>query len=203
LVRFVIGFLRAFSEATIKSAQPIEVRQISTSDPLFFFGLDPVTVATVGTVFTWALSQWKKVEEIRKLRSETKKNTAFDEDDIKQFFDTKIEKTIKSAIDEKVAELIGDGKTTGRTHEQRTDLEWALRSILARIERGMIVEVRFLPAPGQEGDTRAQEKEQAFATLKEVAPALVFPAIDQSPVLELPPPEPEKTTKPSGKKSES
>jgi hypothetical protein len=190
--------LRAFSEVATGSAEPVEVRQISTSDPLFSFGLDPVTVATVGAVIAWALSQWKKVEEIRTLRSETEKNAAFSKDDIKDFFDTKIEKTIGTAIEQKVEELVSNEKKIGRQNEQRNALTWALQSILARVERGMTVEVRFLP-PVIDTAATPPKQQEAFATLAQVAPQLVFPKTERSPVLEIPPPEPVPARKPAGK----
>src|SRR5215208_6303994 len=112
--------LRAFAETATGSVQPIEVRDISTSDPLFFFGLDPITTGTVGGVVAWALSQWKKVEEIRKLRSDTKKNPSFSEEEVKAFFDSKIEKTISEAIEQKTADLIKTMKAPfGRDNEKR------------------------------------------------------------------------------------
>src|SRR5438067_525856 len=100
------------------------------------------------------------------------KNASFTEQEIKEFFDDKIEKTIQAPIDEKITELLGDGKATGRTNEQRIDLKWALKSIMARIERGMLIEVRFLPSPtpSTPDDLRAKDKEEAFAKLKELAP---------------------------------
>jgi hypothetical protein len=180
--------LRAFSEATTGSVPPITVKDISTSDPLFFFGLDPVTIATLGGVVAWALSQWKKVEEIRKLRSETQKNKIFVEDEIKNFFDAKIDKTIKQAVSEKVEALVSQLGDSKRVNEQRTDIQWALESMLARIERGMTVEIRMLPPP--QADDPIQTK--AFEDIKEAVPQLVFPAAENIPVLQLPPSEPPK-----------
>lgn len=186
--------LRAISELATGTAPPIQVREISTTDPLFFFGLDPVTIATLGIIVRWALNQWKIVEEIRKLRSETKKNESFSDADIKGFFDLKIEKTIEGAVSAKVAELLKDDGKAGRSKEQITDLTWALKSILARIERGMTVEIRFLPPPAQpavEGQAPVPTS-KAFSDLAEVVPQLSFPPRETSPVLELPPPEPPK-----------
>jgi hypothetical protein len=152
----------------------------------------------VGGVITWALSQWKKVEEIRKIRSETKKNQAFTEQEIKSFFDSKIDGSIQAAIEEKVTELIGPAqKGPGRGNEKRTELAWAPESIIARIERGMTVEIRFVPPPAKKGEPEADDQQAAiaksFAAIAESVPQLVFPAPDKTPVLEIPPPEPEKT----------
>ena len=188
--------LRTISEVTTGSVQPIDVRQISTSDPQFFFGLDPAIVAVLGAVVTWALMQWKQVEEIRKIRSETKKNSSFTEKEIKDFFDSKIDKTIKSAVDDKTNELLGTPpKGTGHAHQKRAELVWALESILARVERGMTVEIRFVPPPAKPDDPPdIQEKSKQFAVIAEAVPQLVFPTPDAAPVLELPPPEPDKGT---------
>src|SRR5216684_1027298 len=192
------NILRALSEIATGAAQPIEIHQISTSDPLFLFGLDPITIAMLGGLITWALKQWKTVEEIRKLRSETQKNKSFSAEEIKSFFDSKIEESIKVGIEEKIKEILGPpAKGAGRSHEKRTELTWVLRSILARIERGMTMEVRFLPpsAPPAEDDQAKQKEAEAFANLQEIAPQLVFPSpAEKTPVLELPPPEPERPT---------
>jgi hypothetical protein len=189
--------LRAFSELATTSVAAVEVREISTTDPLFFFGLDPLTIAALGGAVTWALKQWELVEKIRKLRSETKKNETFSDDEIKDFFDSKIEKTIEAAVAEKVAELMKDTKDKpGRTKEQEIDLTWALKSLLARIERGMTVEIRYLappPKPAVEG--QPAEENRGFADIEKIVPQLVFPPRESSPVLELPPPEPPKLAK--------
>lgn len=187
--------IRAFSEVSTGTVHPIEVREISTSDPLFFFGTDPVTIATLAGIVTWVIHNWKKVEEIRKLRSETQKNKSFTEDEIKKFFDKKIEASIETAVEEKIKELLPDPKR-GRHGEQANDLRWALKSLFARIERGMEVEVRFL-APKETEEKKIEPPiAAAFETMKQSVPELSFPAAQTSPVLQLPPPEPEKKINP-------
>jgi hypothetical protein len=179
--------IRAFSEIAVGSAEPVEIHQISTSDPVFFLGLDPATIALLGTAVTWAIATWKSVEEIRKLRAETRKVKSFSSEEIEEIFDKKIEKEIAIAVDQKVDELIPVADGPGRSHEQRTDMRWALESILGRVERGMTVEIRFLPPPPPKDGEAELPKAAAFNTLKEVAPQLVFPAADPTPVLKLPP----------------
>jgi hypothetical protein len=79
----------------------------------------------------------------------------------------------------------------GRVKEQRTDLEWALKSILAHIERGMIVEIRFVPpAPSVPADSKEGAKPmapEAFKTLQTIAPQLPFPKLEGPPILKIPP----------------
>lgn len=67
-LRDINRIIRSFSEATIGTVEGVEVRQISTSDPLFFFSLHPQTIAAIGLAVTWALNTWKQVEEIRRDR---------------------------------------------------------------------------------------------------------------------------------------
>jgi hypothetical protein len=177
--------IRAFSEIAVGKAESVEIRQISTSDPVFFLGLDPATIGLLGAAVTWAIATWRSVEEIRKLRAETRKVKSFTSEEVEEIFDKKIEKEIAIAVDQKVKELIPSADGAGRQHEQRIDMKWALESILGRVERGMTVEIRFLapPAP-REGEV---DKMATFSTLREVTPQLVFPAADPIPVLKLPP----------------
>ena len=178
--------IRAFSEIAVGKAEPVEVHQISTSDPVFFFGLDPATIALLGGAITWAIATWKNVEEIRKIRADTQKIKSFTPEEVEDIFGKKIQKEIAIAIDQKVDELIPATDGAGRRHEQRNDMKWALESILGRVERGMTVEIRFLPPPAsKEGEIESQ-KSATFDALKEVTPRLLFPAADPTPVLKLP-----------------
>jgi hypothetical protein len=85
----------------------------------------------------------------------------------------------------------------GRKYEQREDIKWALESILARVERGMTVEIRLIPptpTAAHEGEAPSVPKE--FQELQELVPKLTFPRIEGAPVLRLPPSEPTKESKP-------
>ena len=178
--------IRAFSEIAVGKAEPVEIRQISTSDPVFFFGLDPATIALLGAAITWAINSWKSVEEIRKVRAETQKIKSFTPEEIEEIFGKKIQEEIAIAVEQKVDELIPLADGAGRWNEQRNDMKWALESILSRVERGMTVEIRFLPPPAsKEGEE--SHKPETFDTLGKIAPQLRFPASDPIPVLALPP----------------
>lgn len=96
-----------------------------------------------------------------------------------------------------MAEILGPPTDkAGRSKEQRTDLAWALESVLTRVERGMTMELRFLPPkPEQDADGKEVPEPEVYQQLREMAPQLKFPASEPSPVLELPPPEPPSETK--------
>ena len=190
--------IRAFSEVTLGTSEPVEIRQISTSDPLFVFGFNFVTIAAIGGAIAWALDTWKSVEEIRKVRSETAKLPDFTEQEIETIFGGKIKETIDNAIEHKVVEILGaDGGNQGRKQEQKTYLNWALNSILARVERGMTVEIRFLPppVPSEIEKNENHALAEAYKSIQEIVPKLVFPKIAGSPVLKLPSAEPPKAPK--------
>jgi len=153
-------------------------------------------------VVTWALDTWERAERIRKLRTEARSLEPSD-DDIEKFFGSKIDQMVKEAIEEKTTELIGTDKPTGRKAELRNDLDWALESLLARIERGMTVEIRFLPPPApaedEPDDPKTQKLREAFDIIKETAPKLSFPPPDPNPVLQLPSNKPPSETTNNGK----
>ncbi len=187
-LRSINRIIRAFSEIATGSPEPIEIRQISSTDPLFVFGISTATIVMVANVVKWALDTWKEVEKIRKIRAHAQKVTAFTDKDIKDMFDGKIQKSIKTAVRNKVDEMLPqDEKEAGRQHEQRTDLSWALESVLTRVERGMTVEIRFLPPPASDDDP---ETVNQFSALQQIVPQLAFPPPDATPILPLPPPEP-------------
>lgn len=190
-LRALKRIIRAFSELSTGAAEPINVRQISTSDPLFFFGLSPITIAAIGASITWALNTWKQAEEIRKVRREVAKLDQFTADEVSGIFDAKIREIIDTAVEERLTEILGSAKT-GRKAEQRIDLDWALRSIFARIERGMRVEIEFLEPPNPEDSDadiseRSTAADEVYQQLHELIPGLVFPAPERKPVLKLPP----------------
>jgi hypothetical protein len=187
-IRFII---RAFSEASTGSVEPIVVKQISTTDPLFFFGVSVPTIVAIGKAVHWVLDTWKKVEEIRKVRADTRKLNIEGDKAILDMFDLSITKTIDAAVEAKVKELAPptDGKD-GRAQELDTHLNHALHSLFARIERGMTVEIRFLPPPAPSdsaaSDVSTEATASPFGQLAEISPKLVFPPPAAEPILALP-----------------
>jgi len=189
-LRAIRHIICAFSELN-GSIEPIEVKTISTSDPLFFFGLDVETIKIIGATITWAVVTLKEFEKVRKLRAQTESINIHTAKEIENFFDAKIEAGIKKAIEEKTTELVGKPEKAGRKEEQRTHLTQALESILARVERGMTVEIRLLPpkAPENDSDKTAQSKLASFDLLEEISKKLQFSPAATKPILTLPKPD--------------
>jgi hypothetical protein len=141
--------INVFAEVRTGKTDSVEIRQISTTDPLFSLAFDPKTMVMIGATITWLLNTWKQALEIKKLRGETAKSPVFSEADLK-IFDDKIEQHVAARIEQRVEELLGAGaRAAGRQNELDGLLRWSMRELLARIERGMTIEIRFLPLRSQ------------------------------------------------------
>ncbi|ESY63256.1 MULTISPECIES: hypothetical protein [Mesorhizobium] len=188
--------IRAFSEAETGSAETIDLRQLSSSDPTIFLGLSVATIVAIGKTISWALDTWKKVEDIRKIRNETAKITSLQGSGFEAMLDDSIKKLAAKSVEERVEELLATATgDQGRKNEQRTDLTWAVESILARVERGMTVEIRMLPPVAHEGQEPSEDVKAQYRDLHTISSTLSFPAPAGSPVLDLPPPSPKEVGK--------
>jgi hypothetical protein len=203
-LRTIQRIIRVFSEVRTGEVSEIEVHDISASDPIFFFGFDPITIATLGGAVTWALAQWKAVEEIRKVRAETRKLNAFSVPEIKDFFDAKIEGIVHEAVKKETEALLKKSPLSGeRKNELTSEVEWALTALFARIERGLKVEVRHSLAEPADGEKEPKEKAETRGELDRIRAELVFPKVEGSPILALPSvkdADPYKPSKPSRRK---
>lgn len=197
------NIIRFFSVIATGSAEIVEVRSISTSDPLFFFGVDASTVALLGGAVTWALHTWKQVEEIRSLRADAKKLDIFTEGDMK-VFDTKIQDIVKQAVEDHVDQVlhIPEGRASTRRQEEKNNITWALETLLSFVERGMKVEIRYIPpkTAGETEDGDGTASSPIFSKLGDIAPKLDFPRVVGTPVLEIPSIEPPKSSRSSPSK---
>ena len=191
-----LGFLRKLvrlvAEAEGESPEDIQVGSISTTDPVFWLVVAYGTAVSMGKLSSWALDTWKKVEDIRHVRAQTAQLSTFSETEVEKIFGSKIESQIKSAVDEKVKALASAMADKGRKNEIENGLRPILKQFLARVERGLTVDIRYLPAPTPAGEEVEDMDEQAEAELERrgsemrgVASTLNFPRPEGSPVLML------------------
>jgi hypothetical protein len=186
--------IRQFSEVVLGTVEEITVRQISTSDPIFFFGINAYTIGAIGASITWMLNTWRQALEIKKKYNELKE-LGIDEDILGKI-ENNVKKKVEQSIKERAAELIKEyRKDDARKNELEAGLKWAMQSLMARVERGMIVEVRFLPPPkpkdgasNAEDQAKYQAQSEQFSELAKIAKGLEFPAIEGEPILQIPPP---------------
>jgi hypothetical protein len=180
--------IRAFSEAAGNAGERIELRQISTTDPLVFVVLGACTIRYIGKGLSWCLDQWKKIEEIRQARATTAslKNVPNAKSLVEQF-DTIIKNTMETNIRKEAQRLASQAKVSeARQNELANHLDKALEGLLARVERGMTVEIRFLPpVVAAEGDDGAAEPPADYQELRILQQQLVFPAPAKEPLLRI------------------
>jgi len=184
-LNFIKRFVRVIAELEGESPDDIEVGNISTSDPVFWFIVAYGVAKGIAKITDWSLKTWKTVEEIRQLRAQTANIGSFTEDEIEKFFGDKIESEIKKSIDEGISVILSEIEDQHRKNELETGLSSLLKQFLARIERGMTVDVKYLPPPQADGDLEeiVEEREEKAYEMQVAASKLVFPRPVGSPVL--------------------
>lgn len=182
---FIKKFIRLVSEAGGDAPENIRVGSISTSDPLIWFILSSVTVVKIGSLTKWCLDTWKQVEEIKALRSQTAKNPMFSPKEVEDFFDRKIKDLLETAIKEKADELVAPVKDGSRRSELTNGLTIQLDQFLARTERGMTVEVRYIPPPPTKDTNEAQREAQSSMQkeIRELSSSLKFTRHSGDPIM--------------------
>lgn len=177
--------IAVFSELTIGSVEPVEVHQISTTDPLIFLGIPAATIIAIGGAVTWMLDTYKKVIEIKQIHDQSK---------ILELPDVVLEPMkahMKQIVDDAIAEhtrqmLSRYPQEESRANELRNGLRWALESLMAKIERGMTVEIRTLPPPPPADDDEEPTAEaKVFSEIKDISHKLEFPKITGDPLIYL------------------
>ncbi|MCB2013693.1 MAG: hypothetical protein R3E11_10490 [Sphingobium sp.] len=186
-LNFIRKFVRLVAEAESEEPGKIEVGEISTTDPVFWLIVAYGVAKSVGKVTDWCLDTWKKVEDIRNVRAQTAQLQSFSAEEVDQIFGTKIQGQIDASIQEKVEQLTAEVTDQARKNELQNGLRPTLRQFLARIERGMTVDVRYLPAPTKAGENEevVEAREERQSEIHVVAAKLVFPRPVGEPVLQI------------------
>lgn len=174
-----------FSEAVTGEKQEGQLAQLSTSDPIVLVTAGAHVIAAMAASVKWLMDAYAKHLEILKLRAELQA-LGMPQSSMKQI--EKIgEERLEAAIEAAVEKVLKK-RATGRLAEIGNALRIALRGLIARIERGMTIEVRFLPAPSTENETEeqaaaAKAQEEQFKKLER---ELVFPPVPEQPLLAIP-----------------
>lgn len=181
------GIVRPLSELATGSAEPLELGEVSSTDPIVFLIANAATVALAAQVVSWGLDQWKKFEEIRNIKAQTAKINEDQPNDLAQQviekLDLLIEQQISQCVIDKATELVRPADGAGRHHELITDMQYALRSLLARLERGMSIEIKMLLQPAE---IEQRSADDPISIIEHTLPKLVFPAASKAPTISLP-----------------
>jgi hypothetical protein len=174
------SIIRTFYEVSNLTPGPVEIRQISTSDPILFLGMDITVLIHLGHTIKWCVDTIKASMDIKKIIEAAR--AANVEQPIIDSLENQITMKVNKCVDEKVAAILADytGEKT-RKNELKKPLHTSLEQILQRVERGMTVEIRFIPPPKPEPEAGAGDvphpEGAKFDELQEIAKSLDFPQI--------------------------
>ena len=178
--------IRTFYEISNVTPSAIQVKEISTSDPTFFLGIDVAPLIAMALAIKWCIDVIKGSHDIKKIAENARKADIPDEV-VKQ-----LEKTIHDKVEvhlqQKMQEMF-ENFTGGETRKNELEkpLRFALEQLLHRIERGMIIEIHSSPPeidPANEGQA-ATKLQSDFRKLDELAKSISYPQIEGDPVLQL------------------
>jgi hypothetical protein len=173
--------IRTFSEVSNGGVEEIKVSRISTSEPVFVFSLNIATILSIGGAITWGLSTWKSLEEIRKLRAQVAQLMGEDTDVLEKF-DKEIDEKLNQKLEKKTKDIISkitEKTSIERANELQKSVHWSLSSLLARLERNMLVEINSLI---NESDKNSMEYRNKIIDLQK---SLNFPPFQGDPILSL------------------
>jgi len=178
---------RTYSELVTGSVTPPTLRQISSTDPLIFVGVQIGVVIAIARSITWMLETWKKALEIKSLYGDAKALNLPEQ--LLKGFEDSIKKHVDESIEHHTNQLMAQYTVAeDRQNEMRTALRFGMRYLIERIERGMQVEVRYLRDGKQEGAKDGPPggpTEEQLVQLREIAKDLSFPAVTGEPLLKL------------------
>jgi hypothetical protein len=177
--------IRSTSEATTGSVESISIGEISSSDPLLFLGVSPATILVLAATVKWLLDALKSSLEIRDLYSRGKE-IGLPPKVLKGMEDAVTERLYES-IDKRVIQILqnfrGDEQ---RKNELSNALTMDTRQLLARLERGMKVEIRV--GAIENADNSAQpvgDLARQLAQLDALSKELIFPKLEGEPLVQL------------------
>ncbi len=174
-----------FSEAVTGEKKEGDLAQLSTTDPVILLAAAVDVVAAIAGAVKWLMDAYAKYLEILEMKARLRE-IEMPAGTLKEL-ESRADKKLEQAIEE-VVERILKKKPLGRLAEVANALRFSLKGLIARVERGMTIEVRFLPAPKEEGQTEEQAAEAAKkeSELQKLQRDLVFPQIPETPLLAIP-----------------
>ena len=175
------GTVRLFYEISNQIPGSTEIRSISASDPTIFLVLNVTTILLIGVTVKWCIDIVRGTLDIKRI-ADAAQQAGVDAPVVKGIQD-QISAKIERAVAEKVNSMLADFRgSEARRSELKPFLTSALEQMLQRIERGMTIELRFIPPSASEA---TEETKEGFDRLAEVSKSLVFPQVQGQPLLQL------------------
>ncbi|SFD82872.1 hypothetical protein SAMN05660831_02408 [Thiohalospira halophila DSM 15071] len=182
--------LLVFSELATGQREPLEIRQISSSELSVFLDYIPEIGASIAIAVERIVALYKQLLEIKKLKKELVSNEV--PEDKLAGIEEHAASIVSPKLDELANELMekfGDHLDSSRRNEVATEVRHSLNKIANRIDRGFNIELRVSEqAQGEEEEETkdADSKEAARQQIRESASSIEY--LDQvgEPVLFLP-----------------
>lgn len=174
---------------------PTKVRSIASSDFSLYLDYAPLTAAFLATAVERVIKLYKDLLEIRRLRSEMADQGVNNEN--LEGVDSHIEEHMEKGINDIADELSSSEsieiaiKDEGRKNELKVGLNWTLKGIAARVDRGYRFDVRIGESTqddteGDDEDNERSQKSNAMQIIAEHREGLQFLRLEGEPILELP-----------------
>jgi hypothetical protein len=175
-----LGFLNRLithvSEVLTAHAEPVELGQISSSDPTITLATGLAAMTFIGNAVNKFLDAWKKVEEIREIRQRLNKLGM--RKNLTELTD-EITSTVNEVVEESTTEILAHAQVEdGRKNELGGVIRKDLLRLFGQVEQGLVVEIRV--SPPQKADADADPN---LETLKVLSQTLQFPAMKNQPIL--------------------
>jgi hypothetical protein len=171
------GIIRTFYEISNITPEPIDLRQLSSSDLIVVVAMRLGVIITLGNAMKWCSDTIKATMDIKKLIDAARALPV--EQPIIDGLEGQMDKQIEPRVEAKVTEMLNG--YTGHPHrknELKGSLENSLHLLLERVANGMTVEIRLLPPPKKaEASPEEVERQAQFDQLTEIAKSLDFPQI--------------------------
>ncbi len=185
-INFIFG---TFEEIATGKRGGLKLRDLSSSDPSFFFDVLPKVAAFTAVAVERLIASYKQILEIRKLKMELQKQKVPTESlkGIEDPANTVLEKGIKKLMPELTGEF-GVTEDRGRKNELKSALKISLNKLANRIDKGFNIEVRAAPHKEAEEENSEDSKEDIknISLVLEKAEVLRFIKTSGDPILSLP-----------------
>lgn len=182
--------INAFSEYVVGTKQNHELKAISSSDLLLYVAICIPVAGALAKVIDWILDAYKKILEIRKLKSELIKAGVPEENSkgIQDYTNSIMQKQINEILEMLKSEYCGI-KEKGRKNELEAALSICLNRIANRIDSGYNYEIRINAIPDKKDEESEEEHKKlsdSFAIIKKVEKNITFINLEGTKVLSLP-----------------
>jgi hypothetical protein len=175
---FINRLVRHVSEAINEQVQPVELGQISSSDPTITLAAAIGAMTLIGEAVNKFLDAWKKIEEIRDIRQKLAKLGIRDKTNLKAL-NEEITSTVNEVVEESTTLIMSQSQVEqGRRNELDGLIRKDLLQLFGQVERGLVVEVRVSPPTASSG-----ESDPNFDRLKVLSQTMQFPPMTHEPVL--------------------